>query len=111
MLQDKELCAGDIKVYDKIELLKITYTVNLGPKATNRDCCVINIINQARKSIGIPKSYLTAGNRFKPARILYLNPTSKSGHKLRTKFKPPKKNHNLLKTGADRLYFIRTNTQ
>jgi hypothetical protein len=70
---------------------------------------VINIINQARKSIGIPKSYLTAGNRFKPARILYLNPTSKSGHKLRTKFKPPKKNHNLLKTGADRLYFIRTN--
>ena len=27
MPQDKELCAGDIKVYDKIELLKITYTV------------------------------------------------------------------------------------
>ena len=29
MPQDKELCAGDIKVYDKIELLKITYTVNI----------------------------------------------------------------------------------
>ena len=39
MPQDKELCAGDIKVYDKIGMLKITYTVKLGPKAINRDYC------------------------------------------------------------------------
>jgi len=43
-------------------------------------------------TLKIPKAYLTAGNRFKSARILCLNPSSKYGYKLHTKFKPPRKN-------------------
>ena len=62
--------------------------------------------NDSGLSSKISKAYLTAVNRFKSDRILYFNPTSKSGYQLLTKFKPPKKNHNLLKTGANRLYFI-----
>jgi hypothetical protein len=42
-------------------------------------------------TLKILKAYLTAGNRFKSARILCLNHTSKLSYKLRTKFKPPGK--------------------
>jgi len=65
--------------------------------------CISGIVfDQAEKKLPFEYDYtgaqtlrvkLTAGNRFKSDRILYLNPTSKSGHKLRTQFKPPRKNN------------------
>ena len=51
--------------------------------------CICNKDNGL--TLKILKAYLTAGNRFKSARILCLNPTSKFRYKLRTKFKPPGK--------------------
>ena len=53
--------------------------------------------NYSGISLKISKAYLTAGNRSKSGRILYLNPASICGYKLRTKSNPPRKNGDLLK--------------
>jgi hypothetical protein len=58
MLQDKELCAGDIKVYDKIELLKITYTVKRIVYELQFHLAAIYLNFVSTRNLMISKTYL-----------------------------------------------------